>query len=134
VLFAGHRDDAPDWLAAANVVVAPSRWEGMSVAMLEAMACGRSVVATAVPGAAEALGGGGGAVVPQGDVGAFADAVVARLLDPVGADAEGARARAYAEERFDRRRTHDEVAALYAELLDARRGSRTEAAPAAVRG
>ena len=117
VRFTGHRDDAAEWLAAADVVVAPSRWEGMSVAMLEAMASGRSVVTTDVPGALEALGGGCGAVVRQGDPDAFADAVVRRLLDPTLADQEGRCARQRAEERFDRRITHAAIASIYSELL-----------------
>jgi glycosyltransferase involved in cell wall biosynthesis len=55
VLFTGERTDAPAWLAAADVVAAPSRWEGMSFAMLETMASARSLVITDVPGARDAL-------------------------------------------------------------------------------
>ena len=50
VTFAGARTDVPTWLAAADVVVIPSRWEGMALVPLEAMACARSVVATDVNG------------------------------------------------------------------------------------
>ncbi len=60
----GPRKDVPDWLAAADVVVAPSRWEGMALTLLEAMATGRSVVATEVAGAGEALGDEAGRIVP----------------------------------------------------------------------
>ncbi|MFV1959516.1 MAG: glycosyltransferase family 4 protein [Planctomycetota bacterium] len=55
VVFAGARSNVSDWLNAADVVAAPSRWEGMSLTVLEAMASGRSVVATDVPGMREML-------------------------------------------------------------------------------
>lgn len=100
VLVAGAREDVPDWLAAADVVVVPSRWEGMSLAMLEAMAAARAVVTTDVPGAREALREGGGEVVPI-EAAALADAIARRLADPGLAEREGRAARAAAE------RTHD---------------------------
>src|SRR5205814_7280998 len=56
VLFAGWRDDVPDWLAAADVVAIPSRWEGLPLVVLEAMARGRSVVSADADGMAESLG------------------------------------------------------------------------------
>jgi len=56
VSFVGPRSDVAHWLAAADVVALPSRWEGMSYVMLEAMASERSVVATDVGGAREAIG------------------------------------------------------------------------------
>ncbi|MEU0375341.1 glycosyltransferase, partial [Streptomyces sp. NPDC006283] len=53
VLFAGACPDTRPWLRAADVAVLPSRWEGMALAPLEAMACGRPVVLTDVSGARE---------------------------------------------------------------------------------
>ena len=82
VRLVGKRADVADWLAAADVVAFPSRWEGMSIGMLEAMASGRSVVASDVGGAQEALGGESGAVVPPEDAAALAQAIDDRLLDP----------------------------------------------------
>ena len=90
VLFAGERTDAPAWLAAADVVAAPSRWEGMSFAMLETMASARSLVMTDVPGARDALGDHAG-IVPPGDLRALAGAIVERLLDPGARGAGGRR-------------------------------------------
>ena len=86
----GVRSDVDTWLAAADVIAAPSHWEGMAVAPLEAMASGRSVVATDVEGMAESMPRGGGLIVEIGDVDALADGIADRLLDPDLADREGA--------------------------------------------
>lgn len=116
VQFAGHRSDVPAWLAAADVVALPSRWEGMSFAMLEAMARGRSVVSTDVPGAREALGETG-AIVPPEQPRPLADAIIERLLDPVKAAREGHTARLRAEKDYNFRATANAIAELYAKLL-----------------
>jgi glycosyltransferase involved in cell wall biosynthesis len=89
VELVGFREDISDWLAAANVVAFPSRWEGMSFAMLEAMASARSIVATEVPGVNELLRRGGGAAVPSEHRDALAAALIRRLRDPSATDAEG---------------------------------------------
>lgn len=117
VVFAGRRPDVQDWLAAADVVAAPSRWEGMSLALLEALARARPVVAADAPGAAEAIGTGAGAIVPVENAEALADALVERLLDPERSAAEGRWGRERVEEQYDLRRSLEGVAALYAELV-----------------
>jgi glycosyltransferase involved in cell wall biosynthesis len=117
IVFAGQREDAADWLAAANVVAAPSRWEGMSFAMLEAMAAARSVVITDVPGARDALGQDSAAIVPLDDRRALAAAINVRLLNPAIADEEGTAARLRVERGHDLRNTTRGVAELYQSLL-----------------
>jgi len=112
VQLVGARDDPADWYAAADVVVAASRWEGMSLVPLEAMASGRSVVATDVSGAGEAIGEEAGAVVALGDTAALADATAQRLLDPERADLEGRAGRRRVESLFDMRRTTEALASL----------------------
>jgi glycosyltransferase involved in cell wall biosynthesis len=120
VQFVGTRQDVPDWLAAADVVAIPSRWEGMALTMLEAMASGRSIVSTEVAGAREALGEEAGAVVPPQDPTKLAGAIVERLLDPARTAAEGRAGRLAAEERHDYRRRAEEIARLYADVIERR--------------
>jgi glycosyltransferase involved in cell wall biosynthesis len=127
VVLAGSTADVRPWLAAANVVAQPSRWEGMSLSVLEAMALARSVVVTDVPGMAEVVVGGSGAVVSEDDPGALAAALVARLNDPGLADAEGAAGRARVERHHDRRVQLDAIAALYDELAVPSRPARIAA-------
>ncbi len=120
VVFTGDRDDVVDWLAAADLVALPSRWEGMSLVLLEAMARGRSVVATDVPGVQEAIDQAG-AVVPTDAPASIARAVVERLRDPQRTAREGRAARERAERSHDLRRVCDEYAALYAEVVSSPR-------------
>jgi len=108
VRFVGARDDVPTWLRAADVVTLPSRYEGLSLAVLEAMACGRSVVVTDCVGMREAVGDGG-AVVPIDDVRALASALEARLRDRFSADAEGVAGRQRVLERYTRGAWSDAV-------------------------
>jgi glycosyltransferase involved in cell wall biosynthesis len=117
IVFAGLRSDVADWLAAADVVAAPSRWEGMSFAMLETMASGRSLVMTDVPGARDALGADAAGIVPRGDARLLAAAIIERLLDPALAAAEGSAARARVERFHDIRDATAGVAELYAGML-----------------
>jgi glycosyltransferase involved in cell wall biosynthesis len=120
VQFAGDRADVAQWLAAADVVVVPSRWEGMALVPLEALACGRSVVVTDVAGAAEAVPADAGAIVPVGDLGALAGEIVRRLRTRAQADAEGLRGRAHVVRHHDSTHAAAVVAAGYAQLLDSR--------------
>jgi glycosyltransferase involved in cell wall biosynthesis len=93
VRLLGVRRDIDRLLARADVVVLPSTSEGMSNAVMEAMAVGRPVVATAVGGTPELLGEGRGILVPPGDAHELADAVAAVLTDPERAREMGRAAR-----------------------------------------
>jgi glycosyltransferase involved in cell wall biosynthesis len=75
----GAVDDAAPEYRAADVVVAPSRWDGLSLALLEAMACGAAIVASDVNGSGS-LGDAGVIVAPE-DPKALADAIDALLED-----------------------------------------------------
>jgi glycosyltransferase involved in cell wall biosynthesis len=95
VEFLGTRADVPDLLAAADVTVLTSDWEGLPLAVLESMAAGRPVVATGVGGIGGVLAGGGGIVVPPADPAATTAALNSLLFDSARREAvaaEGIRA------------------------------------------
>jgi glycosyltransferase involved in cell wall biosynthesis len=122
VIFAGARTDVPTWFAAADVVVVPSRWEGMALAPLEAMACARSLVATNVSGVVDSVPAEAGAIVGRDDGVALVDAVVHRLKDPSLAETEGWAGRAHVETHHDVTASSKELARVYLRLVAARRG------------
>jgi glycosyltransferase involved in cell wall biosynthesis len=117
VLFAGNSADPRDWYASSDVVVVPSRWEGMALVPLEAGASARSVVITDVPGARDAVPPGAGEVVPIGDAAPLSTAVARRLASPRLAASEGERARLQVERHFSVALTGDRMRAVYAEAL-----------------
>ncbi|GAA2613541.1 glycosyltransferase [Streptomyces axinellae] len=119
VLFAGAVADPVPWYQAADLVVAPSRWEGMALAPLEAMACGRTVVSTDISGARESLPPDPhpATLVPPGDGESLAAALTALLADPRLCDALGRKAEESVRTTYDVRRTAAAVAAVYRGLL-----------------
>ncbi|MGY1662356.1 glycosyltransferase [Geodermatophilus sp. SYSU D00705] len=121
VVLAGNSGDPRDWYAAADVVVVPSRWEGMALVPLEAGSSGRSVVMTDVAGAREAVSPGTGAVVPAEDPAALAEAVQVRLRDRAAADRQGAAARRHVVEHFSLSVSGVRMQAVYQELLGGHR-------------
>lgn len=111
----GGVDDVRPWLAAADVAVQPSRWEGMSMAVAEELATGVPVVATDVAGMREMIGSGpqaAGAVVPDPDD--LVPAVLRRLLDPALRRREGVAARQRAEGLFAIDRIVERIDQAYA--------------------
>jgi glycosyltransferase involved in cell wall biosynthesis len=127
VRFVGVRDDISAWLAASDVVAVPSRWEvGLPLTALEAMATGRSVVVSDIPGVRDDLGAGG-AVVPVEDPTKLAGALVERLTDPARAAAEGREGRRRVEDAHDLRQTTQLMADLYQEVLRTHAVRRAEA-------
>jgi glycosyltransferase involved in cell wall biosynthesis len=119
VLFTGAVADPRPWLRAADVVVLPSRWEGMALAPLEAMACGTPVVLSDVSGARESLPPGDGAhcLVPPQEPAALRGALTALLSDPVLRESLGRRARSHTRAAHDLRTTAAAVLDLYQEVL-----------------
>lgn len=121
VRFLGFRSDVPALLAAFDVFVLPSLYEGLPNAVLEAMACGRPVVATAVDGTPEVVEDGvTGLLVPPRDPARLSEALLktagsARLRERMGREA---RRRAVALHGVDRQ--VDAFHGLYRELLCSR--------------
>ena len=101
VAFAGFRLDVPALLAAADLLLLPSRWEGMPYIVLEAMASGLPSVSTPVVGVGEILGDEeGGLLVPQRDPDAVAAAIATILDDPARRDRLAVDCRSRAERLF----------------------------------
>jgi glycosyltransferase involved in cell wall biosynthesis len=104
-------------LAAAGIVLMPSRSEGLPVVLLEAMAYGRAVVATSVGGIPELLRDDvDGLLVAPGDPNALVTAVTQLVSDPARVARYGGNARSRAGE-FDESRIVDRVDAVYRALL-----------------
>lgn len=101
VVFTGTRDDVRALLAGVDLVAFSSLWEGLPVALLEAMAAGRAIVATSAPGITEVVSDRCEAVVvPPRDPWGLAQAMRVVLTDPPLADALGAAARRRCAEEF----------------------------------
>lgn len=117
VLFLGDRDDIADLLGAADLFVLPSRFEGLPLAVLEAMSAGLAVVATFVGGTNEAvLDGITGRLVPPGDAVALARAVCELVGDRRRAAAMGAAGAKRFGEDFTAARMASDTARLYDSL------------------
>jgi sugar transferase (PEP-CTERM/EpsH1 system associated) len=101
VVFLGDRRDVPELLRALDVFVLPSRNEGISNTILEAMATGLPVVASRVGGNPELVEDGAtGALVPPGDARALAAALERYRAQPEAGQAHGEAGRARVLERF----------------------------------
>ena len=95
------RDGIAALYRGALFAVCPSRWEGLPVTCLEAMASGRAVVASAVDGIPDAvLPGETGLLVPAEDAAALAKAMATLLPDAALRERMGCRGQAVARERF----------------------------------
>ena len=120
VRFLGRRRDVPALLAASDVLVLPSRFEGLPLAALEAMAAGLPVVGTRVCGTSEVVvDGETGRLVEPGDAVGLAEAVVSALGDPERAARWGQAGRRRAARLFGASRMAARTAAVYDEELRA---------------
>jgi glycosyltransferase involved in cell wall biosynthesis len=113
----GRRSDVPRLLAAGDAFVLPSRREGLSYALLEAMGRGLAVVASDIPGNAEAVRDAG-VLVPAGDVAAFAEAFARLARDPAERARLGTLAAGRVAERFGAERMIAETRAVYEQVVD----------------
>jgi glycosyltransferase involved in cell wall biosynthesis len=118
VQFLGMRRDVPEIHRAMDVFVLPSLWEGLPIALLEAMASGLPVVATPVGGVPEVVKNGkNGLLVPTKDPVALAEALRKIRQDPLLAEELGREGRETVRERYSHRRVAEEVMEIYRESL-----------------
>jgi glycosyltransferase involved in cell wall biosynthesis len=114
VSLLGHRNDLPEILAAADLFVFPSLYEGMPGAVIEAMALGLPVVASDIPAVREVVEpDASGLLVPPGDPESLANAMDAMLTNRDLAAAFGRRGREIFEERFTLERSVQGMLELY---------------------
>jgi glycosyltransferase involved in cell wall biosynthesis len=107
-----------EYLAAADIFVLPSRSEGFSNAIIEAMAASLPVVATDVGGNAEAVKDGvSGFIVPAEDVAALSSAMIRLLSDPSKAKEMGEAGRELVKERFTIDAMMNQITNVYTSLL-----------------
>lgn len=123
VTLLGRRDDVADLLGAADVCVLPSRWEARSLTAQEALRAGTPLVATRTGGLPELLGDAAD-LVPVGDAGALAGAVLRVLTDAEHAARLVEAGRRQAATWPDEAGTGRQLVALYGELLGPLRARR----------
>jgi glycosyltransferase involved in cell wall biosynthesis len=127
VTWLGHQQDIGAVLADSHIVTLPSYREGLPKCLLEALAAGRPIVTTDVPGCREVVvPGENGLVVPPRDAPALADALSRLILEPALRQRFGAAGRRLAERAFATEQVEQATLALYASML--------ESAPAASAG
>lgn len=120
LVLTGLRRDVPELMAAFDIFVLSSLWEGLPRVLPQAMATGLPIVATAADGTAEAVTEGeNGFLTPPGDPHALAQRVLILLNEPAWAQRLGAAGRARAEEFSDRRMVA-QIDTLYRFLLAAK--------------
>ncbi|MEA3407267.1 MAG: glycosyltransferase [Chloroflexota bacterium] len=118
VILTGTRHDIPELLSLLDLFVLPSLWEGLPIAILEAMAAGLPVVATRVGGVPEVVvDGETGLLVPPGDPDALAQAILRLLRDPDLRHRMGQAGRARVAEHFSVEQMVRKTEALYERLL-----------------
>jgi glycosyltransferase involved in cell wall biosynthesis len=134
VALIGHRSDVGDLLAAADLVVLPSLWEGLSISLLEAMAAGKPVVTTTIGSNREVTNNGETAVlVPPKDPGSLASAIRSLAVDPGRLAELGRRGQRRQVERYTLRRMLDAYLDEYDRLLR-QASTRPPAQPAQLEG
>lgn len=121
IIFAGHRRDIAEIMAATDVFILPSLWEGHPIVLLEAMANAKPIIATAVGGVPEMLEDGKSAIlIPPDDVEKITGAMERMAANPAAAAEMGRQAREIVEARFDIRVMARAIAADYRAALGSR--------------
>lgn len=128
-LFPGEVADPTPWLRAADLFALPSHFEGLSNALLEALACGLPVVASRVSGTEDVFAAGRvGRLFEPGDAAGLARALRELLADPGARAVAAHEARRVAEKVFSLDTVAERTLALYETLVAGRKAG--EGAPA----
>lgn len=118
VYFLGRRSDVARIISACDVYAAPSRWEGLNIALGEAMLCGAPCVATGIAGHADILKDGEtGLAVPPEDPAALAQAITRLLDNPAEASRLASAAKEYINTSFPVKKMADAYQKKYLEIL-----------------
>jgi len=118
ISFLGYRADTERLLAAADLVVLPSLFEGLPLVAVETLAMGRPFVATDVEGTREIVADGEtGLLVTPADPASLAEGIERILADPALGARLGCRGRALVEDKFDIRRQIAKTFDVYRQLL-----------------
>ena len=119
VFRSAFRTDVPDLLHCMDVYCLPSLWEGLSIALLEAMAMGKAIIATPTDGTKELIvDGKNGLVVPFNDVQAIVDAIGRFVKDNGLMSRCSDEARKVVEKRFNAQRVADSVSVIYHKFIN----------------
>ena len=119
VHFTGYRQDVPDLLAASDVSVMASHYEGIPRALMESMALGIPVVATDVPGTHALIRSGEtGLLVEFGDVSGFSNALKKASTDAALARQLGEKGKYLVQSKFNEYVVADRVEEVYKHILN----------------
>jgi glycosyltransferase involved in cell wall biosynthesis len=124
VIFLGYRQDIPALLASCNVFVLPSLYEGLPISVLETMAAGKPVIATAIEGTNEVVvDRETGLLVPPGQARPLAEAIHELVRNPALAQKLACAGKARAREQFSAEQMVRGVTRIYEELLTSTKGN-----------
>jgi len=119
VYFTGFRRDVPDILAASDVSVMASHYEGIPRALMESMALGLPVVATDVPGTRTLIQSDRtGLLVRYDDIPGFSNAILKVLTNPILAKKLGENGRSHVKSEFNEYAVADRVEEVYTHILN----------------
>lgn len=108
--YPGHVSNVKDWIANSSVFVLPSYREGVPRSTQEAMAMGRPVITTDVPGCRETVeDGGNGFLVPKWDPEALADKMCYFIENPEQVNIMGLKSYEIAQEKFDAKKVNTKL-------------------------
>jgi glycosyltransferase involved in cell wall biosynthesis len=116
VFLLGARDDVPDLLAASDLYISSSHWEGLPVSVLEAMAAGLPVIATRVGDVPRVVVDRAGIIVPPREPAALSAAICDLLANPEKMRALGQAAQTHVAEKHSLTAWMDQLLTLYAEV------------------